>query len=154
MASTLRLFSTASVVCLLFTGCIEEFGYYEERPGYHGDTSVDFYYSSGRPYSRSYGPLVMRDNRYYYSRGGSYVVYDRPTRGYRDTRVVRREVSVDPDDDRNYGGQVYERRGYDYDDRNYYRRSPGEVYRGDSRSGSVIVTDPRPSERRVRVIER
>lgn len=77
---------------LLLSGCIIEdrYGYYDDRPAYHGSRSVDFYYTSGRPYSRSYGPLVMRDNRYYYSRGGGYVVYDRPTYAYRGSSYGRR----------------------------------------------------------------
>ncbi len=94
----------------------------------------------------------MRDNRYYYSRGGSYVVYDRPTRVSRDTRVVHREVNVDRDHDRSYGGRVYERRDDD-DERDDYRRSPRGGYRGDVRSERVIVTEPPPSGRRVRIIE-
>ena len=77
---------------MFLTACDEgRYGHYDDGPGYHGDTSVDFHYSSGRPYSRSYGPLVYRDDRYYYSRGGSYVVYDRPTYAYND-RVVNRDV--------------------------------------------------------------
>jgi hypothetical protein len=62
-------------------------GYYA-GPGYYGPDSygpaVDFYFEGDHPYSRDYGPLVFRDNHYYYSRGGNYVVYDRhvPSHGF------------------------------------------------------------------------
>ncbi|MEO8353368.1 MAG: hypothetical protein ABI680_16690 [Chthoniobacteraceae bacterium] len=51
-------------------------------PGYYAGNRVDFYYSSGRPYSYRYGALVTRDGRYYYRRGGRYVAYSGPTRAY------------------------------------------------------------------------
>jgi hypothetical protein len=94
------LFALAAGTGLMFAGCAEdEYGYYDDRPGYYAsdyDNDVDFYYVSSRPYSRSYGPLYLRDGHYYYSRGGSYVVYDRPTRVYRNTstRIVNRDVNV------------------------------------------------------------
>jgi hypothetical protein len=85
----------------LLVGCAVEDDYYSSsgnRPVYYSDgynDDVDFYYVSSRPYSRSYGPLYLRDGRYYYSHGGSYVVYDRPTH-YRNTNyhVVNRDVNV------------------------------------------------------------
>ena len=105
MQKSLLLCGTA-IAALALTACDEEYGYYDDRPGYYADhpgyyaeasgPSVDFYYVESRPYSRSYGPLYLRDGNYYYSRGGSYVVYDRPTRVYRNTnyRVVNRDVNV------------------------------------------------------------
>ncbi len=95
----LILFAPAALAGLFLTGCAED-GYdrgyaYNDRPGYYdeGNVGVDFVYEGDRPYSRSYGPLFLRDGNYYYSRGGEYVVYDRPTRAY-NTRVVNREVNV------------------------------------------------------------
>jgi hypothetical protein len=96
----LALFGLAAVTGLMFSGCADEYGYYDDRPGYYSssydDDNVDFYYVSSHPYSRLYGELYLRDGRYYYSRGGRYVVYDRPTRVYRNTnyRVVNRDVNV------------------------------------------------------------
>jgi hypothetical protein len=96
---TFALLSLAAVTGLMFIGCDGEYGYYDDRPGYYSsgyDDDVDFYYVSSHPYSRVYGQLYLRDGRYYYSRGGRYVVYDRPTRVYRNTnyRVVNRDVNV------------------------------------------------------------
>lgn len=67
-------------------GCEDEPYYgrvaYADRPAYYGRDyygpgEVDFYYTGGRPYSHRYGSLVIRENRYYYSRGGRYYVYER-----------------------------------------------------------------------------
>jgi len=87
---------------VLLVGCAVEddhYSYSDDRPVYYSsgyNDDVDFYYASSHPYSRSYGPLYLRDGRYYYSRGGSYVVYDRPTHVYRNTNyhVVNRDVNV------------------------------------------------------------
>ncbi len=51
-------------------------------PGYYAGNRVDFYYVRGQPYSYRYGALVTRDGRYYFRRGGRYVVYSGPTRVY------------------------------------------------------------------------
>ena len=131
----LALFALAAGSGLFLAGCADdEYGYHDDRPGYYAgdsDTDVDFYYSSSRPYSRTYGQLYLRDGGYYYSRGGRYVVYDRPTRVYRNTnyRVVNRDVNVrnvrynnerivrDNRSGRDYDRSDYNRSGYrrDYD---------------------------------------
>ena len=110
------------------------------RSGYHSGGEADFYYTSGRPYSRSYGPLVQREGRYYYSRGGSSVVYDRPTTVYRSERsVVRRDGDVRVIDSDRRGGGYESRQRYNDDrgmgdDGRSVRRM--EVYRSnDVRSG-------------------
>jgi hypothetical protein len=95
----LLLLCPAILAVLAFTSCTEDrYGYHDDEPAVYGgrSASVDFHYSSGRPYSRSYGPLYYRDDRYYYSRGGSYVAYDQPTYAYRgsDTRIVRNNTNV------------------------------------------------------------
>jgi hypothetical protein len=89
----------AALAGLFLSGCAED-GYdrgyaYNDRPGYYDDSGggVDFVFEGDRPYSRSYGPLILRDGQYYYSRGGEYVVYDRPTR-VSNTRYVNRNVNV------------------------------------------------------------
>lgn len=48
-----------------------EIAYYD---GYDDD---DFGYVERRPHSRLHGRLVLRDGRYYYSRGGRWVIYNR-----------------------------------------------------------------------------
>jgi hypothetical protein len=46
-------------------------------PDYYGPSGeIDFYYVGGRPYSRYYGPLIFRDNNYYFNSGGSLGSYD------------------------------------------------------------------------------
>jgi hypothetical protein len=101
MMRQFALFGFAAVTGLMFTGCGEDYGYYDDRPGYYASDGgygddADFYYVSSRPYSRVYGELYLRDGSYYYSRGGRYVVYDRPTHVYRNTNyhVVNRDVNV------------------------------------------------------------
>jgi hypothetical protein len=95
----LLLLCPAIIAALAFTSCTEDrYGSYDDEPAVYGgrSASVDFYYTSGRPYSRSYGPLYYRDDRYYYSRGGGYVAYDQPTYAYRgsDTRIVRNNTNI------------------------------------------------------------
>jgi hypothetical protein len=145
---------------LLVSGCDDEpYGYSDDRPGYRSARTVDFYYTSGRPYSRSYGPLYHRDGRYYYSRGGTYVVYDQPTTVYRSgTRVVHRDVDVRHRDERYDDG----RRGYyssrrDVETERRYvspvRRT--SVYREEDRGDQFDRDyDRRDGTTRVRVIER
>lgn len=74
------------------------------RTGYYDDGGADFYYVDRTPYSRSYGPLVHRDNRYYYRRSGALVIYDRPTRRWHDSdrnvRKYRHDRREDPRDRR------------------------------------------------------
>jgi hypothetical protein len=89
----------AALAGLFLSGCAED-GYdrgyaYNDRPGYYDDSGggVDFVFEGDRPYSRSYGPLFLRDGSYYYSRGGEDVIYDRPTR-ISNTRYVNRNVNV------------------------------------------------------------
>jgi hypothetical protein len=81
---------------LLLSSCHDDDdydGHYVSGGVYGG--GVDFYYSDVHPYSRAYGPLYLRDGRYYYSRGGGYVLYDRPTYAYSErNRYVNREVNV------------------------------------------------------------
>jgi hypothetical protein len=95
----LLLLVPAALAGLFLSGCAEDSydrGYaYDDRPGYYDDSGggVDFVFQGDRPYSRSYGPLFLRDGQYYYSRGGEYVVYDRPTR-VSNTRYVNRNVNV------------------------------------------------------------
>ena len=95
----LLLLVPAALAGLFLSGCAEDSydrGYaYDDRPGYYDDSGggVDFVFEGDRPYSRSYGPLVLRDGQYYYSRGGEYVVYERPTR-VSNTRYVNRNVNV------------------------------------------------------------
>jgi hypothetical protein len=160
MKTLFLLAPCALAATILLTGC--EVDDYDDdvryrRSAYHGG-SVDFYYTSGRPYSRAYGPLVARDGRYYYSRGGTYVVYDRPTTVYRDdTRVVRRDVVVrDRDDvdrrryvDRDDDVRVYRDRRY-VDDGSRY---DGSVRRSTVVRDDVRRTDYRSGGTRVRVIE-
>lgn len=149
---------TAAVLALgtglFFTGCAvedDQYGYSNDRPvsysdGYNDD--VDFYYVSSRPYSRSYGPLYLRDGRYFYSSGGSYVGYDRPTRVYRNTdyRVVNRTTNV-----RNvrYNNQRVvrdQRTSRDYNrSANRYHQSGGQV----QRSTDYRQRSPQPSHVRV-----
>lgn len=129
---------------LFLTGC-DEVSYRERTvvagggPAYYGD-DADFYYVSSRPYSRSYGQLYLRSGRYYYSRGGTYHVYNRPIhrrshvrhvdydrrdwdrgrdrdRDRRDYERVRddrrdRDRDRDRDDDRRRNVQVRERNVY------------------------------------------
>lgn len=95
-----------SIPCLLLFSACDEIYYHDEPAAYRGST-VDFYYVSGRPYSRSYGPLYSRQGRYYYSRGGRDVVYDRPT-----TVVVRRDGDRDDRRDRRDRWNDDDRRGY------------------------------------------
>lgn len=78
------------------------------RTGYYGNDS-DFYFVDRTPYSRSYGPLVYRNDRYYYRRGRSLVTYDRPVRRWRDSDRHVREY-------RNYDRRDRDRRNYDDDD--------------------------------------
>ena len=138
---------------LLLGGCVvdDDDDVYGERRVYGRGGEVDFYYTSGRPYSRAYGPLVVRDGRYYYSRGGSYVVYDRPTTVVRsDARVVHRDVDVRHRDVgvRSYGGvrrvEVDDDDDDDRDDDMRVRRT--RVYRDDGIRSETGT--------RVRVIER
>ena len=113
---------------LLMTGC-DEVAYsertvvYDDGPGYYGD---DFYYVSSRPYSRVYGQLYLRGGRYYYSRGGTYVVYDRGGRRGHDRRDwdrgrERRDWDRDRDRDRDR----------DDDRRRSYRRASYESNRAE-----------------------
>jgi hypothetical protein len=148
---------------LLFTGCVDEdYGYYDDRPGYYAadyGPDVDFYYVSSRPYSRSYGPLYLRDGRYYYSRGGSYVIYDRPTRVYRSTnyRVVNRDVNV-----RNvrYNNERVVRnyrttRDYDRGDRTVRQYDRRTDYRQRSAQPTQLRVSTAPGHRTdVRVVEK
>jgi hypothetical protein len=91
------------LIALSLASCIyeERYGYYDDYHGpYYGadyDPGVDFYYVRRRPYSREYGPLRYRDGRYFYSRGGRYVIYDRPTVVHRHS--IRRDWDRDDDDD-------------------------------------------------------
>lgn len=55
----------------------------------------DFYYAAERPYSRDYGPLYVRDGRYYYIKSNRYFLYDRPTTVVRG-RTVYRSYRGDP----------------------------------------------------------
>lgn len=67
--------------CSLFlTGCVEETDVvYTERPALYGAAAdVDFYYVGEVPYSRQYGMLYYRDNRYYYRQNNNFVFYSRP----------------------------------------------------------------------------
>ncbi len=87
----LFLLLPAAGAALLLSACEEEpyYGHvyggsayyggpaYVSGPAYYDGGGVDFYYVSGHPYSHAYGPLVYRDNNYYYGRGGSYTVYNR-----------------------------------------------------------------------------
>lgn len=126
---------------LFLGGCSDErYGYDDDRPHYHSASTVDFHYTSGRPYSRSYGPLYQRDGRYYYSRGGSYVAYDRPTTVYRgETRVVQRDINVRSRYDGDRRGDYYSgRRTYNND-----RRSDNTVVR----RTNVYRTDVRRDDR-------
>lgn len=123
----LILILPALLAAVLMTSCVEDgYAYHDDGPAYSGSNSVDFYYTSGRPYSRSYGPLEYRDDRYYYSRGGRYVTYDRPTYAYRGagSRVVNRNVNV-----RNvtYNDRDYATYGRADSDRRYYNNNN---YRG------------------------
>ena len=61
----LILILPALLAAVLMTSCVEDgYAYHDDGPAYSGSNSVDFYYTSGRPYSRSYGPLEYRDDRY------------------------------------------------------------------------------------------
>lgn len=144
MKKNLLILPLVALAGLLLGGCDDEpYGYHDDRPSYRSGRTVDFYYTSGRPYSRSYGPLYHRDGRYYYSRGGSYVVYDRPVSVYREnTHVIRRDVNVgdrydrydrrDRDRDVIRRTSTYQDGGRRYDSSN--RRT--EVYRVDDRRSS------------------
>lgn len=166
MKKNLLLLPCAVVGAILLTSCEEDPYAYDNRPAYHGNSRVDFHYSSGRPYSHNHGPLYRRDGRYYYSRGGSYVVYDQPTTVYRSpsTRTVTREISVRDSDDRRRGDN-YDGRRYD-DSPRYQTRLPRErtysdedrsrrdVYVEQERSQDVYSPELRRPGSRVRVIER
>lgn len=89
----------------------------ESRGGYYDDGGADFYYAGRSPYSRNYGPLIYRDDRYYYRNGGRLVIYDQPTRRWRsndaNVRVYRRDDRNDRWRDRR------DRYRDDRDDRDY-----------------------------------
>lgn len=146
---------------LFLTGC-NEVSYrertvvYDGRPGYYGG-GADFYYVSSRPYSRSYGQLYLRSGRYYYSRGGTYHLYDRPihhhghdVRVERDRRDWDRGRGRDHDHDR-YRSRDYERVRHESHDRDRDRdrdvrvreRNVYNVY-------NVNVTQNRGEHRQVR----
>lgn len=90
----------------------------ESRGGYYDDGGADFYYAGRSPYSRNYGPLVYRDNGYYYRNNGRFVIYDQPTRVYRSSDANVRVYSRD--NDRRYDRRRDDRR-YDDRDRNDFR---------------------------------
>jgi hypothetical protein len=158
---------TAAVLALgtglFFVGCAveeDQYSYSEDRPVYYSDgynDDVDFYYVSSRPYSRSYGPLYLRDGRYYYSSGGSYAAYDRPTRVYRNTNIVNRTTNV-----RNvrYNNERVVRNQRATRDYNRYDRSAGQVqrrtdYRQRSPQASQVRVSNSPGHRPdVRVVEK
>lgn len=132
----LILLVPAALAALFLSGCAED-GYdrgyaYDDRPGYYDDSggSVDFVFEGDRPYSRSYGPLFLRDGQYYYSRGGEYVVYDRPTR-ISNTRYVNRNVNVRNvtySNTRQRG--VYGTRSRGYNERNVNVRNDAYAHQG------------------------
>ena len=58
------LFCGTAIAAFAFTACDDDYGYHDDRPGYYADaydSDADFYYVESRPYSRSYGPLILRD---------------------------------------------------------------------------------------------
>lgn len=87
----LLLLLPAVAASLFLTSCADDEYYsdYDRRPVYHdgyvadadyyddGYDDSDFVYVERRPYSRIYGPLVLRGDRYYYSRGGRLMIYNR-----------------------------------------------------------------------------
>ncbi|RYD82820.1 MAG: hypothetical protein EOP84_08860 [Verrucomicrobiaceae bacterium] len=142
-----KLFFLLPIVAgaVFLTGCDDRT--YRERtvvvgggPSYYGD-SDDFYYVSSRPYSRTYGQLYLRGGRYYYSRGGSYVVYNRTSnyRGDRSRYVVR--------DGRYRGGDRRDR----IEDRRDDRRDRIEDRRDDRRDRIEDRRDDRRDHRSDRV---
>jgi hypothetical protein len=135
----LNVILSGFVAVLLCSCAEEEYGYYD-RPGY-SEADVDFYYVSGRPYSRSYGPLYHRSGRYYYSRGGTYVIYDRPT------VVLRRDVIWRDRRDRYRDADRDDDRDNDRDDDRWGRR-----YSSETRSRADSDVDRRDTVRRQRSV--
>ena len=110
-----------------FAGCDELFVAGQTRSGYYDD-NVDFYYTGQSPYSRQYGPLVYRDNRYYYRRAGGLVIYDRPTYAYSQRgRSIRHERREDYRDRRDRRDDRHDR----WDDRRDHDRDRGDYRRDD-----------------------
>lgn len=119
-----------------FVACDEPgFVSVESRGGYYAD-DADFYYVDRTPYSRNYGPLVYRNNGYYYRRSGSYVAYDRPTRGWRSSDARVREIRRDQHDRhdrRHHDGDARDDRDDRFDDRRDDRRDRFDDRRDDRR---------------------
>lgn len=133
-----------AVAALSFTSCVDDEGYTSvsvDRGGHYGGggSDVDFYYEGESPYSRDYGQLYLRSGRYYYSRGGTYYTYNRPTRSYRgsysrsSSSYRDHDRDRDHDHDRNRYSDSY--RGRDDNDRDRDYRSSTSRSRTGSSSG-------------------
>jgi hypothetical protein len=144
------LFLLPATAALFLTGCTDdddEYGRTSRSVGHYavdrGYDDVDFVYQSGRPYSREYGPLVVRSGRYYYTRSGSTYAYNRPTT--RSRTSVRTDYRRD--DDR--GDYRRDDDRHDYDRRSSSSRS-GDYRRDDDddrrRVEAPVTTRTRSSQ--------